>query len=210
MAVLAPLALAVGPTLASGIATAGVAAGTTAGITAATGALAAANATMSIGSFFAAASPYLSAISGVGTVMSALGARNAGISANQEAEYRAQQEKIQAGQTLASSQRQQVEQIRQMRLVESRGQALAASSGAGALDPSVMDIMGDLETQGRYKAAVAGYEGQDSANNLESKANLDMFSGSQAQSAGNIKAISTLMSGASSLYSKYDGGGTYH
>lgn len=203
MAVLAPLALAVGPTLASY----GIGAAATAGVF---GAGTAAYSAFELADTIGAASGTLSTIGTVaGTAMSALGARNAGIAANQESEYRAQEEQVQAGQALASSQRQQVEDIRQMRLVESRGQAVAAASGAGALDPSVMDIMGDLETQGRYKSAVAGYEGQDSAANLNDKANLDLFSGSQSQSAGNIKAISTVMSGASSLYNKYDGG-SYH
>jgi hypothetical protein len=142
----------------------------------------------------------------IGAGMSALGARNAGISAEQEAEYRARQDKINAGQERASGQRASIEEIRQLRLAQSRGQAIAAASGAGALDPSVMDIMGDLETDGRYRAATAAYEGEDRARNKETSAMLSRYSGKQARSAGNTKAISTIMSGVSDLYSKYDGG----
>lgn len=145
-------------------------------------------------------------LSGAGTLISAVGARNAGIAANQEANYRAKQDEINAGQERASAQRRMIEDLRQMRLTQSRTQAVAAASGAGALDPSVMDIMGDLETEGRYRAAVSGYEGEERARDLETSAVLSRYSGKQAKKAGNIKAISTLMSGATDLYSKYDGG----
>ncbi len=138
------------------------------------------------------------------TLISAVGQRNAGIAANQEANYRAQQDTINAGQERASGQRGAIEQIRQLRLVQSKAQANAAASGAGALDPSVMSIMGDLETQGQYKAAVASYEGEDKARNLETNATLARYTGKQAESAGNMAAIGTLMSGASSMYSKYN------
>ena len=140
------------------------------------------------------------------TILSAVGARNAGIAANQEANYRAQQAEINAGQERASAQRAQVEELRQMRIAQSRGQAVAAASGAGALDPSVMDIMGDLETEGRYRGATAMYEGEERARDLETGAVLARYEGKQAKKAGNIKAVSTLMSGATDLYSKYDGG----
>lgn len=198
MAVLAPLALAVGPTLASWGANAAFASAL-----AGTGTFATANAMAGFASAVGTIAPVLS---GVGTVTSALGARNAGIAAEQEANYRADQMKVNAGQERASAQRQMIGEIKKMRLVQSRGQALAAASGAGALDPSVMDIMGDLETEGRYRGAVAGYEGEDRARSLESGAVLARYEGKNARKAGSIKSLSTIMSGASDLYSKYDGG----
>lgn len=203
MAVLAPLALAVGPTLASW----GLEAAATAGVFGAgSAAFTAFEMADTIGSFASAASGIGGLISGVGGVMSAVGARNAGISANQEANYRAKQAEINAGQERASAQRASIEQIRQLRVTQSHGQAVAAASGAGALDPSVMDIMGDLETQGQYKAATATYQGEDSARNLETQAMLDRYSGKQAKKAGNINALSTLASSATDMFTKYDGG----
>ena len=146
------------------------------------------------------------------TVMSAIGQRNAGIAAQQEANYRAQQADINAGQERASAQRGMIEELRQMRIAQSRGQAVAAASGAGALDPSVMDIMGDLETEGRYRASTVKYEGEERARDLETGAVLARYEGRQAKKAGKLKAISTLMGGATDLYSKYDaksGGGSF-
>lgn len=143
------------------------------------------------------------------TVLSAVGQRNAGIAANQEANYRAQQAEIQAGQERASSQRAMIEELRQMRLVQSKAQSAAAASGAGALDPSVIDIMGDLETEGRYRANVKRYEGEDRARDLENSAVLARYEGKNAKKAGNLKAISTLASGASSMYDKYGGSDDY-
>lgn len=200
MAVLAPLALAVGPTLLSS----GIGAAATAGMFGAgNAAFTAFELADTIGSV---ASGLGSLGSVVGTGMAAIGARNAGIAADQEANYRAQQDEIRAGQERASAQRASIEEIRKMRLVQSRGRAVAAASGAGALDPSVMDIMGDLETEGRYRAATAAYQGEDSARNLENSAMLSRYTGKQAKSAGNTKAISTLLSGVSDLHAKYDGG----
>ncbi len=195
-----PIAMAVGPTIASW----GIGAAATAG---AFGAGSAAYSAFELADTIGGMASTIGTIGSVaGTVMSAVGARNAGISANQEADYRAKQAEINAGQERASAQRASVEQIRQLRVAQSHGQAVAAASGAGALDPSVMDIMGDLEAQGQYKAATATYQGEDSARNLETQAMLDRFSGSQARKAGDVKALSTVMSGATDLYSKYDGG----
>lgn len=202
MAVLAPMAMAVGPTLASWGAEAAFASALS-GATSFGFANTMASVAGTIGSVTSAVGP-LAGVVGAG--VSAIGARNAGIAAEQEANYRAKQDEITAGQKRASAQRATIEEIRKMRLTQSRGQAIAAASGAGALDPSVMDLMGDLETEGRYRAATAAYEGEDSARNLENKAMLSRYSGKQARSAGNTKALSTLMSGASDLYSKYDGG----
>ena len=198
MAVLAPLALAVGPTMASFAADAAFASALAGGVSFGTAA--------SVASFASAVGSIAPVLSGVGTVMSAVGARNAGVAAQQESNFRAKQGEINAGQERASAQRQMIEDLRRTRIAQSRGQAVAAASGAGALDPSVMDIMGDLETEGRYRAATSGYEGEERARDLETGAVLARYEGKNAKKAGNIKAISTLMSGATDLYTKYDGG----
>lgn len=152
----------------------------------------------------APAIPIISAIAGVaGTVMSATAARNEGIAQQQQADYQAAQMKIQAGQERAAAQRKALSALHEKDLVQSKAQANAAGSGAGALDPSVVDIMGDLEQQGQYNANVATYEGEDRGRNLESGAALKIYEGKQAKAAGNTKAIGALISGGSSLLSKY-------
>lgn len=137
------------------------------------------------------------------TVMSAVGQRNEGIAANQEAQYKAKQAEVNAGQERASSQRAMVEELRQMRLTQSRAQAVSAASGGGALDSSVMDIIGDLETEGRYRANVKKYEGEESARDLETGAMLSRYQGKNAKKAGNMAAIGTIMSGGSKAAGMY-------
>ena len=152
----------------------------------------------------------------------------------ERANYIASQNDTIAGQERAASQRQAMEQQRQKRLVQSRGQAVAAASGGGALDPGVLDIMGDIEDQGNYNALVALYEGESSARNYENQANLSRWQGVNALNASKteawgsrqqgalaraegkakkkqayIGALGSALGGASSLYSKYGqtGGG---
>ena len=149
------------------------------------------------------ADPVTTGIMVAGTLMSAVGARHEGIAAKQEAEFRAKQAEIQASQERASGQRAMIEELRQMRIKQSRGQAVAAASGAGALDVSVMDIMGDLETEGRYRAETALYESEERARELETGAVLSRYGGKQAKRAGDIRAIATLATGGAKAYSKY-------
>jgi hypothetical protein len=150
----------------------------------------------------------------------------------QEAEYVARQNENIAGQERAKSQRIAIEQQREKRLAQSTGQAVAAASGGGALDPGVLDIMGGIEDQGNYNALVALYEGESSARNFESQAALTRWQGSNAlaaskmeaagsrtqgsmaRSAGNSAFTSSLLKGGgqalssgTSLYSKYGGTG---
>jgi hypothetical protein len=146
----------------------------------------------------------------------------------ERADYVASQQESIAGSERASSQRIAMEKQREKRLVQSRAQAVAAASGGGALDPGVLDIMGGIEDQGNYNALVALYEGESSARNYESQANLTRWEGRQAQQASNMEAwgsrtqgrmsraegrnkamssyigaAGSALSGGSSLYSKY-------
>ena len=86
----------------------------------------------------------------------------------------------------------------------SRATALAAASGAGVSDPTMVKILGDLEGEGAYREAVAVYQGEAQARLLE-----DM--GDAAKQAGRDKAdyygaqgIATALQGASTLYSQYN------
>lgn len=151
------------------------------------------------------------------TLFSAVGAIRAGNDAKSAADYEAAQQERMAGQERAAGQRRMIEEMRQMRLTTSRARAVNAASGGGALDPSVIDIMGDLESEGQYRADTAMYESEERARNLQGGANISRFQGKQARTAGYIKGISTLASGASTLYSRFgdanpsssDTGGAY-
>jgi hypothetical protein len=147
---------------------------------------------------FAAFIPYI--VAAAGTLLQ-------GASAKQAAESEASQLESIAGQTRAASQREMANRRRAARYAQSRAQALAAASGAGASDPSVVDLISDLEGEGEYGALAAMFEGEDRARGLEFGATLSRKQGQAAMSSSALKAGSTLLSGGSSWYDKYGGQG---
>lgn len=128
-----------------------------------------------------------------------------------------------AGQERASSQRSAIEQRRSARYMQARLRALAAASGAGASDPTVVNLDADIAAAGEYGALTAMYEGETRASGMEYGAKIARKEGKAARLAGYVgaasKAVSsyfggagggggsTLLSGASSWYEKYGGGG---
>ena len=156
-----------------------------------------------------------------GTILSAAGQVQAGWAADANAkaqqqalEYQAKQAEINAGQERASAQRRAMEERRQAGLASSRAKALAAAGGGTLLDPSVVNIMGDLAAEGEYNADVAMYEGEERARDLETGAQLRRYEGYMERAAGRqekrsgyLSAGATVLKGRSSLMSKYGGGG---
>ncbi len=143
------------------------------------------------------------------------------------ADARALQLEQQAGQERAQSQRAAEEQRRRLDRAQSSLQARAAASGAGALDPTVLDIAGELEEEGEYRALAALYEGEEAGRGLEYSAALERLSGQGAaysaatrsratrRGAGlaRTRGITTALSGLGSaagstatLLDKYGGG----
>lgn len=147
---------------------------------------------------FAAFIPYIAAAAG--TLLQ-------GSSAKGEARSEALQLEQQAGQDRASAQRAAIEQRRSARYMQSRVQALAAASGAGASDPTVVNLQNSIDAEGEYAALTAMYEGEDVARSKEFAASVARKQGSAAATASYLKAGSTLLSGASSWYDKYGAGG---
>lgn len=141
-----------------------------------------------------------------GTVLSAVGARNEGIQADRAASYEADQLENNANQGRAISQRQAIEERRKATLLESTLRNRAAASGGGG-DVGVIDLAQDIDAQGEYNAMSALYEGEEKGRNLEGAASVRRWEGKNARKAGNLKAISTVLSSAGSMYGKYGGGG---
>ena len=122
-----------------------------------------------------------------------------------------------AGQERAAAQRATLEQQRHGRLVGSRAQAVAAASGGGALDPSVINLMGDLDNEAGFRAATALYQGESAARGLEYGAVLqraagqgDIYAGEVARRSGEaarnrsyLRAAGTVGGGAAKLYDRY-------
>lgn len=158
------------------------------------------------------------AVSTVGTLAGAgsqaAAAESEGKAQKAMAEYQARQLRYKAGQERASSQKQAINERRRARLAGSRARAVAAASGGGASDPTVMDILATLRGEGEYNAQSALYEGEESARGLEAQASAAEASGDYASAAaayrakatrraGYMSAAGNLLSSGASFYSKY-------
>lgn len=130
------------------------------------------------------------------------------------ADYQASQLRYRAGQEKASSQAAAEQERRKARLAISRGTAVAAASGGGVSDPTVMDILAGLRGEGEYNAKSALYEGEETAKGLEAQAVAAENGGAYESAAAAYKAKATrrasyvqaggtLMSGAASFYDKF-------
>lgn len=128
-------------------------------------------------------------------------ASRAATSAANQMEANAREAEYAAGQAKASSQRKSAEELRQNRRLQSRQIALAAASGASTSEKNIADLIADTAAEGSYASSVALYEGElradsllNEAIGLRNKAAMTRFEGKQARRAGNIGAISSLLS----------------
>lgn len=137
------------------------------------------------------------------TVLSAAGQYRAGKTEEKRAKLESRQLEEQAKTEVAASQRAGFEQERQGRLKASRMLALAAASGGGASDPTIINMMANLAGETQYKKAVEMYEGEERGRQLRYEGQIRRFEGKEAKRAGKFGAFTTLLSGGASLYSKY-------
>lgn len=153
----------------------------------------------------------------VGTVLSIVGniqqgnaAERSGLEEQLARQYEAEQLKVDAGQAVAAAQRDAMEQRRQGELLQSRAIALAAASGGGVTDPSVVKLLSSNAGEIAYRSAVAIYRGEDEARSLNAKAAAALYSGARAADEGRdrqkaymTRAFGDLVKGGSSLYETY-------
>lgn len=137
-------------------------------------------------------------------VFSALSSISQGGQANADAQFTASQLEQRAGQTRAAGQREAAEQRRQTRLAQSRLQALA---GGGGSDPTVVNLAADIAGEGELRALTSLYGAEERATGDETQAGATRQMGKNARKAGYINAVSSVLSGGSSMYEKYGFGG---
>lgn len=131
-----------------------------------------------------------------------------------DAKYQAGQLQVASNNALASGERAATGERKQAALATSRAVALAAASGAGASDPTVTNILGNLAGEGEYNALSQLYNAQsESAGDLNQAAALKAgvsASASATKAAGLMQGIGTAVQGSSSFLSKYgeSGAGT--
>lgn len=149
-------------------------------------------------------------LSATGGVEKAAATEDIGARKRQLAGMEAAQLRENAKASMAAGIQDSMEQQRQGRIAASRALALAAASGGGASDPTVMNIIANLSGQATYQAMSALYEGQERARLMEKQAVMTEYGGtlqeasakSQAK-ATRFGALSTAASDAISMYQKY-------
>lgn len=130
-------------------------------------------------------------------------------------EFEAEQLEQQAGQVVAASQRDALEEKRRADFAASRALALAAASGGGASDTTIVNLIAGLKGEGAYRSAVALYRGEDEARKLRMGAKARRFEGLAAEegaayeSAGyETMATASIFDTGATLFSRYGGGRT--
>lgn len=166
--------------------------------------------------------PYIpAALSVAGALTASEGQREAGQGSRVAAEraaaakrFEAAQARVNAGQEIAAAQRAALEAKRQGTLIQSRQIALAAASGAGAADPTVVNLIARTAQESSYRAAVALYGGEEKARQLrmlaagrDYEASMALEAGERQQGAYNTAARASLLGTAGSLFAKYGMGG---
>ena len=157
-----------------------------------------------------------------GTVLGAVGAYGESQSYRAAAKYGTQAAAFQAAQleqdaktSIGMGQRAAAEERRQAEIAQSRILALAAASGGGASDPTVVNLIARQAQEGAYRANLALYEGDEAARKMRLQA-AGITTGAQAESELlKAKAQTTLVKGITgaatsaaetfgpSLYEKY-------
>lgn len=135
---------------------------------------------------------------------SIIGGKAAKRAANAQADdlmSEASQLRTQAADTRATSQRSAIQERRQARLLQSRGQAVAAASGAGADDASVVDQLAGIEGEGEYRALTALYEGDTAAKSMEDDADARTRAAIATRKAGKANAMASYLSAGGSILS---------
>lgn len=155
----------------------------------------------------AAAAPYLLAASAAaqvgGTIMQARGQEQAGENQKAAANFQAAQLRADANNQMGSAEVAEENQNKQTQYVLSNAQAAAAAGGGSATDPTVNTVMQTIAGEGRLRALTDMYQGQSASWALNNQANGVAYTGQNAATAGKTGAETTLIGGASSLFSKY-------
>lgn len=103
----------------------------------------------------------------------------------------------------AEAQREAIEEKRKAKFAMSRAKAVAAASGAGGSDPTVENILDDMENEGEYRALSALYSGDTDANLARAQAGIYRNEGRAKRRSANLNADSTMLQGALNFAGKY-------
>ena len=134
-----------------------------------------------------------------GTALTATAAIKQGEAQQQAAKYQAKQEQAAAGQAAAIAEREAAVKQQKGDVLQSRLRAVAAASGAGATDPTVLDLSSQLDANTEYDVASSLYEGQSRSLAFQNQARMTRYEGQQAATAGVVRGTSSILGTAGQL-----------
>ncbi len=141
------------------------------------------------------------------TAITVLSQLKEGADQKAEAKSQALQLEQQGRQEQAYAQRRAGVERHQANLAGSRALAVAASSGGGASDPDVENILGNIAGEGEMRAMSQIYEGDEKARGAGDQAGAARRTGQRAATASYWKAGATIASSAFSYGMAGAGGG---
>jgi hypothetical protein len=140
-----------------------------------------------------------------------------GIQAKQGLQFQADQLRQNASDQQGAGQRTAFDEDRKTALVNSAALASAASSGGGASDPGVVNIMARTAGEGAYRRAVALYQGDDRARLMKLQADAKEYEGGTTLANSSLVAGSQIFNAGTSflkgqargasLYQRFGAGG---
>ena len=143
----------------------------------------------------------MAALAIIGGIISAVGSIAQGVAANNAAKAQAQAMEIRADEERAVGQREAIRRAKEAKLVLSRQQAVAAASGGGTGDPTIVNLMSGVAQEGAYQSGVANWKGETSGQNYDYQADIRRMEGRNALIGGFIGGASSIFNGFSNFVS---------
>lgn len=137
-----------------------------------------------------------------GAGMSTLGKIASGKAQKASLDFQAALDEQSATQAVASGIQGAIQERRKATYVASNAQAVAAASGGGASDPTVVNTIASIQGEGEYRALTSLYEGNDRSRELRARAAVSRSEGRAARTAGWMSGISTVLTAGGDLYDK--------
>ena len=106
--------------------------------------------------------------------------------------FEATQMEAAAGQQQAMAQRNAQDELRKSAIAQSQALAIAGASGAGASDPDVTKLLGDIAAEGDLAANTHLYNGDEAAKALKVNAKMSRWQGDQARKGLGVQANAML------------------
>lgn len=143
------------------------------------------------------------ALSFAGQMKAADAAKKSAQAQQQAKQYEAAQMQQQATQEVATAQRAALEERARAKKVAGRAAAVISASGGGITDPSLQNLIADIQGEGAYRAGVKMYEGEDAARRLRMGAEARQFEGEVALQQGEEKAQAARIGAVGSAASSF-------